>query len=273
MSTQASPSEVRKPPLRQRFPFPAFTQTAYALGYFGALLKGCVRFWRRQHSSRRILVMQIFFTGVEALGTIALISLGIGAVIILQGISLLPQFGAQGLMYTLLILIITRELGPLLTAFIIAARSGSAITTEIGNMVVTHEVEAYIASGINPVSHLGVPRLLGVLTSMLALNIYFNIFGLLASYFVVLIFQSLPFDEYIGNLIAAVRPWDLVSPLLKCTAFGLIIGTVSTYYGFKVEQSVTEVPQKTIRSIARSIVLCIAANIVITILSYTVAAG
>lgn len=241
----------------------------YALGYFGALLRASLSFWRNRNTSNRVLIMQIFFTGFEALGTIALISIGIGAVIILQGIALLPQFGAQDLMYTLLVLVITRELGPLLTAFIIAARSGSAITTELGNMVVSHEVEAYVATGISPIAHLGAPRFLAVISSMLTLNIYFNICGLLGSFLIVQIFQPLRLDDYLGNLLAVVRPWDLFAPFLKSLSFGMIIGAVATYYGFQVERAVTEVPQKTIKSIASSILFCIIANIVVVVLTYT----
>ncbi|WP_245534683.1 ABC transporter permease [Spirochaeta africana] len=245
----------------------------YPLAYFGAVLRELMMFWRQRHTTLHVLIMQIFFTGVEAVATIALISLGIGAIIIVQGMAILPQFGAQDVMYTLLILIITRELGPLLTAFIVAARSGSAISTELGNMVVSHEVEAYVAVGINPVSYLAVPRVIGVTLSLLGLNIYFNIFGLVGSYGVVRLFQDLPLDEYVYNLATGLELWDLLAPVLKSVAFGMIIGTVSTYYGFQVKRAITEVPQKTIKAIGSSIVLCIIANAVITALSYTMRAG
>lgn len=245
----------------------------YPVGYLGAVLRELLFFWRKKQTALRVLVMQIFFTGVEAVATIALISLLIGAIIIIQGVALLPQFGAQDVMYTMLILVITRELGPLLTAFIVAARSGSAIATELGNMVVAHEVEAYVTVGIDPISFLAIPRVIGVTTSLLGLIIYFNIFGLLGSYAVVQIFNDLPFDEYLYNLATQVGVWDMLAPILKALAFGLIIGTVSTYYGFQVNRASTEVPQKTIKAIGNSITMCIAANAVITILSYTVGAG
>lgn len=245
----------------------------YPLGYFGSIIRELLGFWKQRNISLKVLVLQVYFTGVEALATIAMISLLIGAIIIIQGVSLLPQFGAQDVMYTLLILIITRELGPLLTAFIVAARSGSAISTQLGNMVVSHEVEAYVAVGINPISYIAVPRVIGVTLSILGLNIYFNIFGLIGSYSVVRLFQDLPLDEYLYNLTNQMAAWDLLAPVLKSLSFGIIIGTVSTYYGFQVERAITEVPQKTIKSIGNSIVLCIAANGIITILSYMVRIG
>ena len=108
----------------------------------------------------------------------AFIALALGALIIVQGNSILPRFGQGKLLYTLLVIVITRELGPLLTAFIIIARSGTAIATELGNMVISHEIEAYVAVGINPIAYLVVPRFLGVTVSMVLLTVYFNFFGL-----------------------------------------------------------------------------------------------
>jgi len=240
---------------------------SYAFNFFLFLLKETVNFPWRKRVGFKVLIMQIYFTGVQALSVIALISLGIGAVIIIQGISILPMFGQSSLMYSILIMVITRELGPLLTAFIITARSGSAITTELGNMVISHEMEAYLSIGLHPISYLGVPRLYGVILSMLFLNIYFNLFGLLGSYMVASFMHNLPFDEYLVNLIHALTVGDILSALLKSIVFGIIIAVVSIYYGFDVKRAVTEVPQKTIKSIGMSITLCILADAVIVVLT------
>ncbi|HOV38866.1 MAG TPA: ABC transporter permease, partial [Spirochaetales bacterium] len=130
------------------------SNTFYAAGYFYEILKETARFIRRRQVGYgyRVLIMQILFTGVEALGIIAIISLALGVVIIVQGSTILPQFGQGQLVYTILITVITRELGPILTAFIIIARSGTAIATELGNAIISHEIEAYISFGINPIS-------------------------------------------------------------------------------------------------------------------------
>ncbi len=240
---------------------------SYAFDFFLFLLKETVHFPWNKRVGFKVLIMQIYFTGVEALSVIALISLGIGAVIIIQGVAILPMFGQGSLMYTILIMIITRELGPLLTAFIITARSGSAITTQLGNMVISHEMEAYMSIGLHPISYLGVPRLYGVVLAMLFLNIYFNLFGLLGSYVVASFIHNIPFDEYLFNLIQALTMEDILSALLKSIVFGIIIAVVSIYYGFAVNRAVTEVPQKTIKSIGLSITLCILADAVIVVLT------
>jgi phospholipid/cholesterol/gamma-HCH transport system permease protein len=213
-----------------------------------------------------VLVSQIYFTGVEALPILALISLGIGAAVIIQGVSLLPQFGQNELAYKILILVITRELGPLLTALFIAARSGSAITTELGNMVVDHEIEAYTAAGVDPIAHLAAPRLIGVTVAVVVLNLYFNLFGLLGSCALASLIHGLPISEYLGKVVLAMTSGDLATSLVKSVVFGNILATVATYYGFRVDRAVTEVPQKTIQSLGMGMTLCILANTIITIL-------
>ncbi len=97
---------------------------AYALGFFFQVLKETALFMRRKQVAFRVLVLQILFTGVEAMNIVALIALAFGAVIIVEGGTVLPRFGQTSLLYSILIVVITRELGPILTAFIIIARSG-----------------------------------------------------------------------------------------------------------------------------------------------------
>ena len=94
---------------------------AYALGFFLQALKETILFVRRKQVAFKVLILQILFTGVEALSIVSLIALSIGAVIIVEGGSILPRFGQTSLLYSILIIVITRELGPLLTAFIVAA--------------------------------------------------------------------------------------------------------------------------------------------------------
>jgi len=237
-----------------------------ALGYAIVLHRTSLVLLFRGRITRPVLKAQIFFTGVEALPMLALISLGIGAAVIIQGVSLLPKFGQGELAYRILILVITRELGPLLTALIIAARSGSAITTELGNMVVDHEIEAYVAAGISPIQHIAVPRVIGVTIAMIFLNLYFNLFGLFGSCWIASLIHGLPLTGYLGNLVMVMSAGAILASLLQSMVFGVILATVATYYGFKVQSAVTEVPQKTILSLGTSMTLCIVANTIITIL-------
>lgn len=241
---------------------------AYAAGFFFLVIKEALLFIRRKQVGFKVLVMQILFTGFEALAITGLIAMALGAVIIVQGVNLLPQFGQGQLIYAILITVITRELGPLLTAFIITARSGTAIATELGNMVISHEIEAYVSIGINPISYLVVPRFLGVVISMLLLNIYFNIFGLVGSYFLTQLIRPIQFMEYFGNLLSQIRLADITSSFVKSIVFGAIISTVATYNGFAVQQASTEIPQKVIKAVGQGFILCIVADAIITMIYY-----
>lgn len=240
----------------------------YGLGFFMKVLSETARFFRRRQVGYKVLVMQILFTGVEALRINAVMSLGIGAAIIVIGTSLLPQFGQSQLLYTILIIVITRELGPLLTAFVVIARSGTAIATELGTMVVSHEIEAYLSVGVNPISYLVVPRFLGMVVSMLILTIYFNIFGLLGSFLVVQVVRPVGFQEYFRNLLTTLTLSDILSGLGKSIIFGAIISVVSSFQGFSVSRASTEIPVAGIRAVGQSFMLCILADVVITLMQY-----
>lgn len=239
------------------------------MGFFYQILKETLLFiFRRERVSYNILKLQIYFTGVKALSTISFISLAMGALIIIQGVTLLPQFGQGDLIYQILIIVITRELGPILTAFIVIARSGTAIATELGNMVVTHEIEAYTAIGIKPVSYLVVPRFLGVIISLMLLTTYFNFIGLFASFFVAQLVRPIQFIEYFMNILKALSVADILTSVIKSMVFGVIISTVATYYAFKVKVASTEVPQMAIKAVGQGFVLCIIANVFITLIYY-----
>ena len=243
-------------------------EAGYAAGFLYQVLKGSLGFFSRNQVGYRVLFMQIIFTGVQALGVIALISMALGVVIIIQGINLLPQFGQGDLIYAILVAVITRELGPLLTAFVITARSATAIATELGNMCVSHEIEAYISVGINPISYLVVPRFLGVTLSLIILNLYFNLFGLGGSFIVAQFINPIPLSEYTRHLVLHLKTVDILSSIIKSVVFGAIISFTATYNGFKVSQSTTEIPQVVIKAVGQGFVYCIIADAIITVISY-----
>jgi phospholipid/cholesterol/gamma-HCH transport system permease protein len=246
------------------FNFPIF----YVFGFFTRILKGTWYFIFKSQISFKILIMQILFTFVEALGIGAFLAVGIGAAVNIIGIPLLSGFSQEKLIYPLLITMITRELGPLLTAFIIIARSGTAIATEIAGMVVSHEIEAYISIGIDPIEHLGVPRFLGVTISVFLLNIYFSIFGLAGSFVVYRLFNSMPASIYFGNLLEVLTIYDILITIIKGIAFGMIISTVALFQGFAVERASTEIPVAGLKAVGAAFALCILVDILISAVYY-----
>ena len=240
----------------------------YGFGYFFRLLVESLRFFRRGRVAFDVLVKQILFTGLEALPVVGILALAIGVAINLIGSSVLSGFGQGQFAYTLLIIVVTKELGPLLTAFIVTARSGTAIAIELGGMSVSHELEAYVAVGADPIAYLAAPRFMGVVVSLLVLDVYFNIFGLLGSFGVLQLIHPVALDEYFRNLLAVLRPDDLLWGLAKSLVFGAIISVVATYRGFAVERASTEIPVAGIRAVGSSFVLVILADALITVAAY-----
>jgi phospholipid/cholesterol/gamma-HCH transport system permease protein len=236
----------------------------YAFGFFWLIIRESLKLGSHRGAGWQVVTMQILFTGVNALAIILLIALSLGAVIIFEGVQLF-SLGQNSLLYTILITIITRELGPLLTAFIVMARSGVAIATELSNMVISQEIEAYMAVGINPISYLVVPRFLGVTVSVVALTVLFSAGGLAGSWLVVQFVHPLPAGEYFTNLLNHLTVTDLTASLVKSLVFGMLIAVVSSYHGFQANQSPTEVPVLVIKAVGRGFGLLIVANVIITL--------
>ncbi|MCR4789598.1 MAG: ABC transporter permease [Treponemataceae bacterium] len=205
-----------------------FKTLFYEIGYFGRVVSSGLFFISRGKVSRKILVMQLLFTFVEALPICSVLSLGIGTAIVFIGKQFLMGIGQFQLTYTLLVLVIVRELGPLLIAFIVTARSATAIATEISTNVINHEIEAYISVGINPFDHLVAPRFLGVTLSMFFLNIYFSLFGLLVPSIVIQFISTTSFMDYFNLLFQALSVKAIVISIIKSIIFGMIISTSAT---------------------------------------------
>ena len=237
---------------------------------FSAFFYAVLRELLLRQVPRDVLVKQIYFTGIKAISIIGWISLVIGGTIIIQGMTILANFGQSDLVYTLLKIIITLELGPILTAFILTARSGTAIATELGNMVVNHEIEALISMGISPIRYLVIPRVISMVISLVCLTIFFNLFGLIGGYMVSSLFQPVGFIDYIASLMNKIEIIDLVTMIIKSLIFGLIISVISCYQGLKVNISSTEVPQVTIDAVVQSLTWLFIFNILVTIIYYTI---
>jgi len=244
----------------------------YQWGFFSRTLKAVGSFVKHWKVSARILVMQILFTFVQAMGISSMLALGIGAAVNVIGIPFLERISQQQLIYSLLIIIITRELGPLLTAFIVIARSATAIATEIAGMVINHEIEAYISVGVDPIEHLVVPRFLGVTISLVLLNIYFSVFGLAGSYMIVRVFSDLSADYYFSNLLQNLSIHDIFMSVIKSVAFGMIISIVAVTEGLSVERARTEVPIAGLKAVSNAFVGCIVVAIILTTMYYMVLA-
>ncbi|MCQ2593287.1 MAG: ABC transporter permease [Treponema sp.] len=240
----------------------------YMIGYLGKLISASIMFAKRGKAARKILIMQLLFTYVEALPICSILAIGIGTSVVLLGNSFLTSLGQAKLTYDMLVLIVMRELGPLLIAFVVTARSATAIATEISSMVVGHEIEAYIASGVDPISHLAAPRFIAVTLSLFFLNIYFSIFGLMAPSIVIQFISTTNIIEYFNNLFSSLSVKVIIISIIKSIIFGMIISGSATLYGFNAGQASTEIPMAGLRAVSKAFSLCIIADVFITVLSY-----
>ncbi|MCR4735482.1 MAG: ABC transporter permease [Treponema sp.] len=243
------------------------TELFYMIGYAGKLFKASFSFLK-QKASRKILTMQLLFTYVEALPICAILAVAIGTAVIVLGNTVLTSLGQAKLTYDLLVLIVTRELGPVLIAFVVTARSATAIATEISTMVVNHEIEAYISVGIDPIRHLAAPRFMGVTLSLFFLNIYFSIFGLMAPAIVVQFISTTNIADYFNNLFQALSVKAIIISLIKSLVFGMVISIDATMFGFNAGRASTEIPMAGLHAVSNAFLFLILTDVFITVLSY-----
>jgi phospholipid/cholesterol/gamma-HCH transport system permease protein len=140
-------------------------------------------------------------------------------------------------------------------------------------MVISHEIEAYISVGVDPMEHIAVPRFLGVTASLFLLNIFFSAFGLGGSFLLVQVISPLPASDYFANLLENLTISDIFVSIAKSLAFGMTIATVALLRGFSVERASTEIPQAGLKSVGSAFAWCIIVDILISAIYYTVMAG
>lgn len=228
-------------------------------------------FTERGHGDKIVLnatLRQILFTGVEALRVITIIALLLGGAVIIESFTLLPKVGGESILGNIFVIVVIRELGPVLTAFIVIGRSGTAISTEMGYMMVNHEVEALEMMGINPLRFLVLPRIVGVAAAIFCLAFFFNIVALFGGYVFARFIVDYPFTKFVSDLSRALGFWDVAVSGIKCLLFGVIVAVVCCYKGFSVRFSFTEIPQMTTKAVVLSIYMCFAVNIIITAFFY-----
>ncbi|MCR5063807.1 MAG: ABC transporter permease [Treponema sp.] len=241
----------------------------YMIGYLGKLITASFFFAKRGKTARKILTMQLLFTYVEALPICCFLAAGIGSSVFMIANNFLTALGQDKLKYDLMVLLIMRELGPILIAFIVTARSATAIATEISTMVVRHEIEAYISVGIDPIAHIAAPRFLGVTFSLFFLNIYFSLFGLLCPAIIIQFVSTTSISDYLMNIFLALDLKIILISILKSIVFGMIISGAATLYGFSAGRAFTEIPMAGLRAVSKAFLYIIIADAFITILSYT----
>ncbi|MGE4178813.1 MAG: ABC transporter permease [Limisphaerales bacterium] len=206
-------------------------------------------------------------TGADAVPIVALICCLVGLVLAFQSGMAMRPYGAEIYVANLVTIAMLRELGPLMTAIILAGRSGAAYAAEIGTMKVNDEVAALTTMGLNPVPFLAVPRVLGMVVTMPFLALLGNILGILGG---ALMFLSLeyPMSAYFKQVLSAAEPRHLLSGLLKSVFFGLTISGVGCMRGLQTARGSSAVGLSATRAVVTSILLIVILDAIFGTLFY-----
>ncbi len=243
--------------------FGAFADT---LGFFGLVLtrlgQSVVRPSRLRLTS---LVHHMQEVGLNAVPIVALMAFLIGVVLAFQGAAQLTQFGAEVFVVNLISVSILRELGILLTAIIVAGRSGSAFTAAIGSMKVREEIDAMRTLGLDPIDVLVVPRVVALVIMLPVLGFIANVVGLVGGALMSWVELGVSPGMFITRLYDTTGVWHLLVGMIKAPFFAMIIGVIGCYMGMNVGGSAESVGRKTTQSVVISIFAVIVADAVFSI--------
>ena len=236
------------------------------LGFFGATLLGFASIVRQPKRFRLNAVVQRFdVVGVRALGIIGLMSFLIGVVIGQQGAVQLEQFGAEIYTVNLVGRLTVRELGTLMTAIMVAGRSGSAFAAQLGTMKITEEIDAMRTIGVSPVEALVVPRMLASVIMMPLLAFYAMIMSMIGGGLFCWISLDIPPLTFIQLIREVVPLTDLWVGLIKAPVFGVIIALAGCFQGMQVEGNSEEVGVRTTNAVVQAIFLVIVLDAVFAV--------
>ncbi|NQT32985.1 MAG: ABC transporter permease [Candidatus Omnitrophica bacterium] len=226
-------------------------------------------FWIFAPRMRKLNVLQqMDRIGVASFPIVLLISLFTGMVMALQGAYQMQKMSAEIYIASLVALSMTRELGPVLTALIVAGRCGAAITAELGTMKVTEQIDALETLSSNPVQYLVVPRFLALLVMLPLLTICADFFGIIGGYLIGVGKLHISHAMYMKMTFDPLAIKDVVTGLIKSISFAMIICIIACFEGMNSEGGAEGVGRATTSSVVRSFILIIVADCFFTALFY-----
>ena len=237
-----------------------FLQVLRGLGAFALITLGVL--FRKMRVARQVMhpltIVQLVRSGSRLLPMILFLAVALGLVIIGQTVSLLSRVGANNFLGTVMVTVVVRELGPILTALIVLSRSGTANVVELGTARALGEVEALEVLGIDPIHYLVVPRVIGMALGTFSLTVYL-ILGALVSGYLWAFIQDVPLTpgDYFRQLAESLRGLDFVLLALKTSFFGSIIAVVTCYHGLAQPLRLEEVSHATVSAVTHSVIACV----------------
>ena len=233
-SLAQDPSQGLSGPLWTR-PFAAFGRIGVSwVNHLGAsaifLILACLKVLHPKQWAK--IIQQIYYIGARSTMIIMLVGLFTGMVLGLQSYHALVKFGAQGALGTLVVLTLVRELGPVLTAIMIAARAGSAITAEIGIQRISEQIDALDTMRIDPLRYLISPRIIAAIISFPLLTALFDLVGIVGGYISGVLLLGANASTYVYRVQASMEMKDVTDGFVKAIVFAVIVSTVCCYQGY-----------------------------------------
>jgi phospholipid/cholesterol/gamma-HCH transport system permease protein len=209
---------------------------------------------------------QVAETGINALPIIGLMAVMISVVIGYQGVAQLRPYGGEDFTINLVAVSMLREMGVLITAIMVAGRSGSAFTAEIGVMMARDEVDALTVMGMDPMAVLVVPRLIGLVITLPLLTFFSDVMGLVGGSLISLALLDVSPLQYVDRVRHAVDVNDLFVGLIKAPIFGFLIAIIGCMHGLRVRGSAESVGKETTRAVVKAIFIVIVLDALFSIL-------
>ena len=207
---------------------------------------------------RPLVREQIHRAGVRLLPMITFLALALGFVVIGQTVALLSRVNVTDLAGTVMVTVVVRELGPMITALIVLARVGTANVVELGTARARGEVEALEALNIDPIHYLVIPRVIGISVAVFALTVYLILTALVSGYLFIFL-QDVPLlpGEYLRQLATALVWQDFALLGLKTILFGFVIALTTSYQGLAQPLQLDDVPRASTRAVVASVAACV----------------
>lgn len=206
--------------------------------------------------------------GIDSLPIVSLVALFLGIIMALQTAYQMQRLGSEMYIASIVALSLVRELGPVITALVVAGRVGAAITAEIGSMQVSEQIDALQTLATNPIKYLVVPRFLALALTLPVLTLYADIIGIFGGWFICVYKLGISSSLYLNITFDSLLLKDLFTGLAKTVFFGMIIALVSCYEGFNAEGGAEGVGRATRHAVVETFILIIAADCFFTALFY-----
>jgi phospholipid/cholesterol/gamma-HCH transport system permease protein len=214
-----------------------------------------------------LIISQMAFIGVGSAFIVGATGLSAGMVFALQMNYALHQFAAEGYVGGSVAFSLARELSPVFTALMVTGRAGSAISTELGTMRVTEQIDAMESMAVSPIQYLVVPRIIASIVMFPLLTMIFNVIGYGGGYIMGIYVANIPIGPFLEHTREFMEPADILHGLLKAIVFGAIVSVITTWRGYAATGGARGVGEGTTRGVVMSSIAVLAADYVITFIS------